>query len=239
LELSTPVQKKREAAARAQKAREEEEKRRVEARKREEAARRRAELEREQEAQRLREEAERAAAKRLINPLSESWKTQLGQVAAKARGEFKRAFDDKTSGKGMSDSQKLAVRQTIQRGIPIGNLSMHDFGTLLAKDFLGSDIGWLNDEIINAYLKLLIQREQEKRATIKPRKLHPLSMPSPLSGMKLSRKRTVARRSVAGQRGLYLEDHSCLALASFYFLSATEATGRYLPSSRRSAKSNT
>lgn len=173
LELSTPVQKKREAAARAQKAREEEEKRRVEARKREEAARKKAELEREQEAQRLREEAERAAAKRLINPLSESWKTQLEQVAAKARGEFKRAFDDKTSGKGMSDSQKLAVRQTIQRGIPIGNLSMHDFGTLLAKDFLGSDIGWLNDEIINAYLKLLVQREQEKRGYNKASKAAP------------------------------------------------------------------
>jgi len=82
LELSTPVQKKREAAARAQKAREEEEKKRVEARKREEAARKKAELEREQEAQRLREEVERAAAKRLINPLSDH-----GRSAGTSRGE--------------------------------------------------------------------------------------------------------------------------------------------------------
>ncbi|OCL07635.1 cysteine proteinase [Glonium stellatum] len=50
---------------------------------------------------------------------------------------------------------------------------MHDFGTLLAKDFLGSDIGWLNDEIINAYLKLLVQREQEKRGYNKDSKAAP------------------------------------------------------------------
>ncbi|KAF2188125.1 cysteine proteinase [Zopfia rhizophila CBS 207.26] len=56
-----------------------------------------------------------------------------------------------------------------RRQIEIGphGLNTHDFGTLLQKDFGGSDLAWLNDNIVNGYLKILVDHLKSKAGWVK------------------------------------------------------------------------
>lgn len=120
----------------AQKAREEERKRKAA-----EAAKKKAEEER---ARKAKEEEERKArealeAAQIIKPLSEPWK------------------------KKVMDTMAVAVMTQDVIVSPIGNMSRRDLGTLLPQPGTADDqSGWLNDEIVNRYLKLITGRAREK-----------------------------------------------------------------------------
>ena len=116
-----------------------------------EAARKKAELEKkkaEREKARLaklveqqkEQEALKAAAGalRIIKPISEEWKAKIINAL------------------NVGPMQAVVIS-------PLGNLSRHDFATLLPQP--GDQVypsGWLNDEIVNRYLKHITERAQQK-----------------------------------------------------------------------------
>ncbi|OCK83674.1 cysteine proteinase, partial [Lepidopterella palustris CBS 459.81] len=52
-------------------------------------------------------------------------------------------------------------------------LTAHDFGTLLPSDFGGAASGWLNDDIVNKFLSVIIEKEQQNRGYVKSTKKSP------------------------------------------------------------------
>jgi Ulp1 family protease len=72
--------------------------------------------------------------KPLIAPLSDSERTQLQDLAAKSSHGKNGSFD-----------------------IVPNKISARDFGTLLPAMFNGSAMAWLNDEIVNQYLSILVK----------------------------------------------------------------------------------
>lgn len=75
--------------------------------------------------------------KPLVAPLTEEEKTLLDSAAAKTRY-------------GLDQDAQVVKRK----------LSAKDFGTLLPKQFNGSARAWLNDEIVNEYLSILVGYEK-------------------------------------------------------------------------------
>jgi len=121
------------------KAKEEKEARRKAAEAEKKAAWERACLARREQLRKEQEALEASAeALRIINPISEEWKSRI-----------ERAMD-------------VGPMQAVVTS-PLGNLSRHDFATLLPQP--GDQVypaGWLNDEIVNRYLKHITERAQQK-----------------------------------------------------------------------------
>ena len=89
------------------------------------------------------EEAVTPKPKPLIAPLSDKWRTELANLAE--------------SNRNLPSTTQLTPQY----------LTKHDLSTVLPIDFQGSASSWLNDSVVNEYLKIIVEEEKKKHGFVK------------------------------------------------------------------------